>query len=76
MEAFMLDKQGREYAKMNDLRAGDFIEVDGDFSCLEKGARRQVCAGCNYLFIICDSGTHHLDGQLVEDGSLLGIYKV
>jgi hypothetical protein len=71
----MKDLQGREYAKLSDLKAGDVIEIDGDFTCAKAG-RHILKYHTKGLYFDCDRGTHFIDGQLsgdVED-YLIGIY--
>lgn len=71
------DLQGRAYAKLSELKAGDYIQTDGDFTCRHPWALGMVHVdddGC--LYITCDKGDHWLDGQLDDDGdTLVGVYK-
>lgn len=77
----MKDKQGREYAKLSQLKAGDIVWVDDGFDCMKRWSPRVVIAEAsdyrpgNELYIKCKSGMHGLEGQLTNDNdSLIGIY--
>jgi hypothetical protein len=78
MEGPMKDLQDREYAKLNDLKAGEIVEIDGGFECRREG-KVVLMEDEGRLFFLCDEGKHFLDGQLVDeetDDSLIGIYKL
>lgn len=71
------DAAGRAYATVEETKAGDYVEVDGDFTCIAKGARLPVQKDDNgELYIECsgDGGRHFLDGQ-VNGGIYLGLYR-
>lgn len=72
------DLDGRPYAKLSELKAGDLVESDADFTCLRGGSRHLVCSGSEGLYIHCLGGYHYLVGQLSEsdNDSLVGLYKV
>jgi hypothetical protein len=80
----MNDKQGRAYAHMSELTAGDRVTVDGDFTCLRPWSQHSVEQDEHGLFVRCDgpdgerpagSEKHYLDGQLAEHGdALVGVY--
>lgn len=83
------DLNGREYARLSQLAAGDLIQVDGDFDCLIPWSTLTVVDSDGDLAVIHNTpecgacgGTeadcpHTLDGQLMDDGdSLVGIYKL
>lgn len=68
------DLNGRPYATVAEVKEGTFLEADGDFTCLIKGANRRVLARSDgQLYIECLAfGGHSLDGQLdidEEDGT-------
>lgn len=70
----MKDLQGREYLTSS-AKAGDWVETDGDFTCLEKGAILQIQGGYGGLWIPCREDRHYLDGHLSEDGThYIGLY--
>lgn len=70
------DLKGREYAKTQDLKEGDVIEVDSDFTCIAEGQKRKVHKDKNGLYFSCGSGHHSLDGQLSDNGLYyIGIYN-
>lgn len=68
------DKQGREYAKLSELKAGDTVTVDGDFTCMKAWSQHIVKASLEGLFIPYKEGEHMLDGQADDGGNLVGIY--
>jgi hypothetical protein len=71
----MSDVNGRPYARMDELSPEDTVEVDGDFDCMHPGERKVIRANAaGDLFVICDRGRHMLDGQLNDDGELVGVY--
>ncbi len=68
----------REWAKLSELKLGDFVEIDCGFDCIGDTETRRVgyIPGMGF-FIDCSHGYHFLSGQLANDGdSLIGIYKV
>jgi len=72
------DLQGRHYALVSEVKAGTKIQVDGDFTCIEKDTclTVQEDAG-NGLFIPCadEGGKHSLEGQLSDDDAYyVGVY--
>lgn len=69
----MLDAQGRAYAKLNELKVGDVIELDDGFDCKEMGTCR-VCKDEQGLYFICSEGHHYLDGQADNGNDLVGVY--
>lgn len=70
----MQDKNGREYAKLSNLKAGDVVTIDGGFDCMDSGKPHEVY-GNGDLYLICDHGHHFLSGQLeVDNDSLVGVY--
>jgi hypothetical protein len=71
----MKDKQGREYAKLSELKVGETIEVDRTFDGVEK--YRLVLEDSGRLWVLDNAGRHFLDGELMPDGdSLVGVYKL
>lgn len=69
------DIRGRPYAKLNNVRAGNYLELDNDFTCMSG----TVCVGIDdeeKLYVPCRSGRHYLDGQLNDAGYLVGMYLV
>lgn len=74
----MKDKNGREYAKLANLKAGDEVETEG-LHCIvdkQKLVVRQEENGD--LFIECSAGKHFLAGQIDDDTCeyLIGMYPV
>lgn len=70
------DKQGRPYARLGELNAGDTVTVDGDFTCIEPWSHHVVKRDGAGLYIECKEGEHHLAGQQDGPGDhLTGIYR-
>lgn len=70
-----LDSSGRMYATHAKVRAGDWLEADGDFTCLNSGDVVQVReSGAGDLFVPCREGRHFLDGQEDSEGNYVGLY--
>jgi hypothetical protein len=73
------NKQGRIYAKLGDLKAGDTVELDGDFTCSPKKRQKVRKDAEGDLYIRCSSGKHFLTGQRNFDSPtdyLIGVFKV
>ncbi len=67
----MQDNQGRPYARLSEVKAGDTLEADDNGVCISAGTYT-VMPG---LYIICRKGKHYLNGQLSTDGvHLIGLY--
>lgn len=67
------DKQGRPYAKLSELKAGDTIELDGDFTCI--GAiKTQIKKDDSGLYFECAEGGHHLRGHADDGEHCVGVY--
>jgi hypothetical protein len=60
--------------KLSDLKAGDTIIADGGFTCMEAGPKK-VYAADDGLHVLCNKGRHYLEGQLDDDGTLVGLEK-
>ncbi len=58
--------------KLSEVKAGDVIVADGGFTCIRDKAVLTVKKDIGGLFVLCDQGTHMLDGQLDESGNLVG----
>ncbi len=59
--------------KLSDLKAGDKIKADGGFTCVKEGNHKVKSKKNGDLYIKCSEGKHLLDGQVGEDGELIGI---
>lgn len=69
------DLQGRAYAKLSNLKAGDTVITDGSFTCLAEGVMCCVFGEGSERHLLCADGEHLLDGHLAEDGdTLIGFY--
>lgn len=76
----LTDKHGRKWAFAKDVKVGDMLECDPGFTCMACGAKRCVKregtrGGFSTLYIDCRDGKHFLEGQIGEDGELVGLYK-
>ena len=70
------DAQGRPYAKISELKAGDIIELDDGFTCAVAG-QRVLKTTSRGLAFDCDEGeaAHAIDGQADDGEHCIGIYK-
>lgn len=68
------DRHGRDYARLDALKAGDLVELDDGFTCHPPGIARIAAGADGFLYFACDGGHHVLTGQLDDDGYLIGIY--
>lgn len=55
------------------IQAGDIVILDGGFTCHKAGEATVHSDDAGRLHFICNEGRHYLDGQLDEDGNLVGI---
>lgn len=68
---------GEAYARLAEVKPGDVLIADGDFTCVPagpvtvKGTRPPQGA----LYFDCDDGKHMLDGQLNDVGCLVGLTR-
>jgi hypothetical protein len=67
------DKAGRPYAKLSELKAGDVVELDGDFTCRAAGKARLFERDGN-LYFDCSEGGHNIRGQADDGEHCMGIY--
>lgn len=51
---------------------GTVLIADGGFTCMRPGAKI-VRRGPHGLYVRCGCGRHYLDGQLDDDGRLIGL---
>lgn len=78
------DVNGRPYARLEQLKPGDMVELDDGFTCHEAGiveVKEDADEPDDTLYFDCvdDDGRphrHHLVGQLDDDGFLVGVYSV
>lgn len=83
---YSCDKAGRRYARLSELKEGDFVEVDGDFNCLTANSIHTVKRAdwCPEKTLYLDCGghlEHYLRGQLLsetdpEQDYLVGVYPI
>lgn len=71
------DLQGRAYAKVDEVKFGDVIQVDAGFPCIEANSVHVVDEDDTAIFIPCQHGKHYLDGQISDDGkTYVGVYPM
>lgn len=86
----LTDTNGVAWAHSTTVKVGDKLRCDGGFTCLAKGDVREVKRNDGSLadthdpeyakdpfarlYIDCADGTHTLDGQVGDDGELVGLY--
>jgi hypothetical protein len=73
------DINGREYAKLSELKVGDKLEIEYGFICMDKGEIKEVKENKDKELIVeCrNPGDHWLAGQTnYENTHLIGMYKV
>ena len=62
--------------KLSEVKVGNILIADGGFTCIKKGAELVVKQDIFGFFVVdCDQGTHHLDGQLDDNGELAGLKR-
>ena len=65
-----------EFVMMCDAKPGLRLRADGGFTCIEQGALLTVETDSDGIkFVPCSHGRHYLDGQLAEDGRLVGLFS-
>ena len=70
------DKNGKPWAKLSELKEGDKLIADGDFTCLRSAGSVKIKKDHAGFYFECSEGQHYLDGQLDDDGEhLIGLYK-
>lgn len=70
---------GREWAKLSDLKPGDKLIADGGFTCIPDGTIVEVAVDArNESYVPCKCGMHNLHGQVSEDDDdhLVGLWPV
>lgn len=60
--------------KLDEIKAGDRVEVDDGFPCMPAGKKIVKADEAGGLYVLCTEGPHYLDGQVDEpDGDLVGV---
>lgn len=70
------DREGRSYAKLSEVKAGDILETDEGFTCVPKGTHLVMKHPQLGYFINCTKGQHYIDGQADDGETLIGMYHV
>lgn len=66
---------GREWARLSKLKAGDKVTLDDGFTCGISNKTLEVFEGIHGLYLKCDVGRHFLDGQLSsKTDHLVGVW--
>lgn len=72
----MPDINGKPWAQVKETKAGSILIPDGGFTCLEESIAVVVKEDKDGLYVPCADGTHHLDGQLSDDGTeYVGLWR-
>jgi hypothetical protein len=61
------------FAQESEVKPGDRLICDGGFTCVPAGKRVKVMEAPNGLYFKCKEGRHYLDGQLGDNGELIGL---
>lgn len=61
--------------KISDVRVGDRLIADGGFDCMMEGREVTICRDPDGLYVWCNEGRHYLDGQVSDDGELIGFKR-
>lgn len=61
--------------KLSDLKEGDRIMLDDGFTCHGMGIAEVYIDEYHGPYFLCDDGVHFLDGNVGEDGELIGVQK-
>lgn len=74
----MKDLHGRAYATVASTKAGDTVQADGDFTCIDANAVLTVGECADGLYVPCSDGKHLLDGQISNEGvpHYIGLHPV
>lgn len=68
------DTNGRHYAKLSEVKAGDAVELDAGFTCMKAGKYEVHADEAGSLYVICADGHHYIDGQADDGEHLIGVY--
>lgn len=74
----------KEFARIDDVKAGDKLTPDDGFDCLKVGSVLVVQADADgKLYVPCDEGNHYLNGQIggplggfETETHYVGLYKI
>lgn len=59
--------------KFQDVKVGDVLMTDDNFPCIDGNRRVIIEKDRSGLYFNCNDGRHYLDGQLNNDGGLVGL---
>lgn len=68
------DTTGRPWAKLSELKAGDWIELDSGFTCHGPGKVQLWLDKDGDLAFSCSQVTHAIFGQADDGEHCIGIY--
>jgi hypothetical protein len=60
---------------LKDLKAGDVLIADDGFTCVKSGEVILEADEDGELFFKCSGGGHWLNGQVADDGSIIGLTR-
>ena len=61
--------------RLSTLQAGEQLQCDGGFTCVNRGEVVTVHEADDGLYFRCSGGRHYLRGHLDEDGCLVGLRR-
>lgn len=64
-----------ENVKLDQLKKKDILLVDNGFTCMNEG-KYLVKIDKKGLYVRCIQGKHYLDGQIGDDGFLVGMKRI
>jgi len=67
-----------DFVKLNNLRVGDRVSVDGGFTCIPGGTTLTVVQDSGgQLCVPCAHGLHPLSGQVDDENDVcVGVYRI
>lgn len=66
----------KTYSRLEEFQNGEECQVDGDFTCVKAWSTVTIQHDVEGKpFFECKSGSHYLEGQLNEDGLVVGLYR-
>ena len=72
------DTNGKAYATVDAVKAGDVLIADGGFTCIDKDAELTVESDpAHGLYVPCRDGKHFIDGQIEHKDGVdfyIGLY--
>jgi hypothetical protein len=63
-------------ARIDNITIGTALKSDGGFNCLDCGEVVTVAEDKDGMFVPCRCGRHYLEGQVTDEGVLVGFALV